>query len=184
MIQDEFIMSEKSDLNEEVSGKNVVLEEGAAHEEALAKAQDRYIRALADLDNMRKRAHRERQHAVNEAQGKIFRALLPALDHFKMGLESASKENDMDQIRRGFEIVFEQMESTLIELGLERIDPEGEAFDPHRHECVAYESSDAVEEGYVMRVVRVGYALSGQSLIRPASVVVSKGAQAEEGEGA
>ncbi len=147
------------------------LEEVQAEAEA---ARTQHLRAVADLENFRKRSARERQALIQFACIHLVEGLLPTLDNLKIGLEAAKKHPEAQPITEGFTMVFEQFRGVLNQSGLKEVNPAGEAFDPNRHECVAHKPSDEIPEGKVLAVTRVGYAFH-ERLLRPASVVVSSG---------
>ena len=153
-------------------------------DEAVAEAnanKERYLRTVADLENYRKRALREKEEARKQAASSLMEDLLPVLDNFQLGLQSAEMHEGGGAFAEGFRMVLKQLESTLTENGLTPIQPEGEVFDPNYHESVAHLSHGEVPEGHVIEVQRVGYRLQ-ERLLRPASVVVSSGPPREEKE--
>ena len=146
-------------------------------EEVTAEAdaqRDRYMRAVAEMENLRRRTAREKDEARRYAVSALVEDLLPVIDHFSLGLEAARKHEGGKAFAEGFEMILGQLRSTLEGNGLAEIRPEGEAFDPNLHECVLHQPHDSVEEGNVISVERVGYKLHDR-LLRPASVVVSSG---------
>ncbi len=145
----------------------------AAREEAKGN-YERYVRSVAELENFRRRSLREKEEARKYAAASLVQDLLPVLDNFVLGLESARNHPEAAGISQGFEMVYQQTKSILKEHGVEEIDPAGQAFDPHRHESTGSEPHDEVPEGHVTRVVRRGYALNDR-LLRPAMVVLSAG---------
>lgn len=149
-----------------------------------AKAQenwDRFVRATADLDNYRKRVARERQDLLQTANEKLLRDLLPALDHFEMGLQTvAGQTGSLESLREGMQIVFGQFQQFLKSNGVEEIEAVGKAFDPALHEAVAYQEAVA-PEGQVVQQTRKGYRMNSR-ILRAATVVVSKGMPAPAAE--
>lgn len=142
---------------------------------------DRYVRAMADHENFRKRVAREKDELRQYAASRVLEDLLPALDNLGLGLAAAAQPNaDVKTLREGVAMVQTQLKSTLEQHGLKEINPTGQAFDAHQHEALSQQPSADVPEGNVLNVIRVGYSLNGR-LLRPASVVVSSGApKAEE----
>jgi molecular chaperone GrpE len=139
-------------------------------EEELARSEDRYRRALADLDNYRKRADQEVERRVAENGERIVRDWLEAVDSVDRALRMPGPENE---IAAGLRAVMEQMEAILERQGVERIGAPGDRFDPELHEAVAVRESDAVPDRTVVDVARSGYRL-GDRVLRPAQVVVSR----------
>lgn len=148
-------------------------------EEAEARAadmQNKALRALAELENYRKRMARERQELLKSAAADVIESLLPALDNLRLGLQAAENHPEAGDVARGFEMVGKQMLSALQEQGLQELDPTGEDFDPHRHDSLSTQPSDEVEEGKVLQTIKFGYLLNDK-LLRPATVIVSSGPQ-------
>ncbi len=151
----------------------------AAREESKTH-YDQYIRSVAELENYRRRSLREKEETRKYATSSLLQDLLPVLDNFELGLQSAENHPEAKGIAQGFEMVHQQIKSILKEHGVEEINPEGKTFDPHRHESTGYEPNEEAGEGEVIRVARKGYALNDR-LLRPAMVVVSAGPAGEPG---
>jgi molecular chaperone GrpE len=140
----------------------------------LDKYKDIALRAVADLDNYRKRMAREKDDAIRYANANFLERLIPILDNFELGLQAAKAGGGQSAILDGMTMVFKQLQDFLASCGVETIEATGEHFDPNVHEAIAQEENPEVEEGIVIRQVRKGYRLKDR-LIRPANVVVSKG---------
>jgi molecular chaperone GrpE len=146
----------------------------AARKEA-ADNYDRYVRSVADMDNFRKRAVRDREDAAHRAASRILEDLMPTLDALGLGLIAAKAPNaDLKTLVGGIGMVAEQLKTSLAQHGLKEVNPLGQPFDPNLHEAIAQQPSPEIAEGSVLNVVRTGYVL-GTRLLRPASVVVSTG---------
>lgn len=148
-------------------------DELTALREEVEKYKDAALRARADLENYRKRMVREKEDSVRYANNALLERLLPVLDNYDFGLEAARGAGDA--VVQGLEMVRKQLHDFLADQGVKPIDAEGQPFDPNIHEAMAHEESADVPEGYVIRQVRRGYMLKDR-LLRPASVMVSKGA--------
>lgn len=144
-----------------------------------AEMKARYLRSVADLENYRKRMSREKQDIIRGATAGIIEELLPVLDNMRLGLDAAEKHPEAKDVTIGFKMVDDQLKKTLSEQGLEEIIPDGEAFNPNLHECIAHHPSDEVKEDHVMQTVRAGYRLN-ERLIRAANVIVSSGPDKED----
>lgn len=160
------------------------------YEQELAKLRkessdnhDRYLRALADLENFRRRTAREKEDIRKYALGSFFEDFISILDSLYLGMDAASKHTEAQGMLDGFNMVFEQLKSLLGQHGLEEVNPQGQEFDPNFHDCFAQQPSDVVAEGAVLQVIRRGYSLNGR-LLRPASVIVSSGAAEQSQAGA
>jgi molecular chaperone GrpE len=140
-------------------------------EARLAAAQDQKLRALADLDNLRKRGAVQVERAEADARAQVARQWLPVVDNLERALEHAAA--DPRTIVEGIQAVRQQALGVLASLGFPRRDDTGATFDPVRHEAVATASDDRVPPGTVVQVVRPGYGEPDRQL-RPAQVVVAK----------
>ena len=137
----------------------------------LAEAEDQKLRALADLDNLRKRCAAQVERAGADARTEVARQWLPVVDNLERALEHAAA--DPRTIVEGIQAVRQQALGVLASLGFPRRDDTGVAFDPARHEAVAATYDPRVPPGTVVQVVRPGYGEADRQL-RPAQVVVAK----------
>jgi molecular chaperone GrpE len=134
---------------------------------------DQWRRALADLDNTRKRAARESARARADERARVALEWLPVLDNLDRAVEHG--RSDPGTILEGVEAVRQQALSVLEGLGFPRRADLGTQFDPARHEAVAAMPDPDAAPGTVLRVVRPAYG-EGERQLRPASVVVATGA--------
>ena len=141
----------------------------------LEKFRDLALRSSADLDNYRKRMSKEREEAIKFANSGFLERLIPVLDNFEFGLQAARSASSPVSILEGMKMVQKQIQDFLSSAGIEMIDATGQHFDPQLHEAISQEESKQVPDGIVIRQLRRGYKLRDR-LIRPANVVVSKGA--------
>lgn len=132
---------------------------------------DKYVRAAAELDNVRKRAARDVENARKYALERFGGELLAVKDSLEMGL-AAVEQADVEVLRQGSEATLKILASVLEQFGISEIDPQGEPFDPELHEAMTMQPSADMEPGSVLTVFQKGYALNGR-LLRPARVVVS-----------
>lgn len=135
----------------------------------LARLEDRYKRARADLDNYRKRTAREIERQVAEAKQSTLRDWLDVVDSVERAIRIESEGPCSDGLRA----VLEQMEAVLARQGAQRIGAAGDDFDPERHEAIAVQPSAEVPDRTILAVERSGFAL-GDRVIRPAQVVVAR----------
>jgi molecular chaperone GrpE len=155
----------------------------AAAKKEVAASHDRYMRAVADLENYRKRTLREKEELRQFAAASVMEDVIPILDNLSLGLAAAKQQTDVKAITDGISLVLEQFKATLAKHGLKEVNPLGQAFDHNLHECIAHQPSPDVPAEQVSQVVRLGYTLNGR-LLRPASVIVSSGpAKPEETKG-
>lgn len=139
-----------------------------------AEMKSRYLRSVADMENFRKRIAREKQDIIRSAAAGVIESLLPVLDNMKLGLQAADNHPEAKDVTIGFKMVDDQLKKTLSDQGLEELIPDGDAFDPNLHECIAHQPSEDIEEDRVIQTVRAGYRLNDR-LIRAANVIVSSG---------
>ena len=135
---------------------------------------DRYRRALADLDNYRKRSARDVERRVAEGREALVRDWLEALDSVERALRMAPDTPGAEGLRA----VLDQMEAILARQGVTRIGAAGEPFDPERHEAVGVVESDEVPDRAIVEVARSGFAL-GDRVLRPAQVIVARNQRRE-----
>ncbi|MGG5290196.1 nucleotide exchange factor GrpE [Pseudomonas shirazensis] len=143
-------------------------------EEQLAAAKDQSLRAVADLQNVRRRAEQDVEKAHKFALEKFASDLLPVIDSLERGLELSSADDEtIKPMRDGIELTLKMFSDTLKRYNLEAIDPHGEPFNAEHHQAMAMQESADVEPNSVLKVFQKGYMLNGR-LLRPAMVVVSK----------
>lgn len=132
---------------------------------------DQMKRLKADLENVRKRMIRDQTEAVDRASQRVVERLLPVLDDFERAIAAAKEAGGAEGLVKGVELVYRSLADVLGAEGLERLDAEGAAFDPHEHEAVSSSPGD-VEDPVVAEVIRPGYRLKDRT-IRPAMVHVT-----------
>ena len=132
---------------------------------------ERYLRAAAEVENIRKRAARDVEHAHKFALEGFGRELLGVRDSLEMGL-AAAESADADSLREGSEATLKLLTTALERFGIAEVDPEGEPFDPELHEAMTMQPSAETEPGSVLTVIQKGYTLNGR-LLRPARVIVA-----------
>ncbi len=141
---------------------------------------DRYLRAAAETENVRKRASRDVEHARKYALEGFGAEMLAIKDSLEMGLEAAESA-DADSIAEGNLATLKLLTTALERFGITEIDPIGEPFDPERHEAINMQPSADAEPGSVLTVVQKGYSLNGR-LLRPAMVVVASAPTVESSD--
>jgi molecular chaperone GrpE len=147
----------------------------AALQEELAATRDRWLRAMADLENLRKRSRRELQTTTNLAKASLLRELLEVADNFGRAIETAPW-TDQDEAKRGFaegvRLTYVRFMEILRSNGLQRIEARGASFDPNLHEAISQIETDEVPSQHVVQVIQEGYLLNDM-VVRPARVVVA-----------
>lgn len=137
----------------------------------LAEAEDQRLRALADLDNLRKRCAAQVSRAQAQASADVAAQWLPVVDNLDRALSHSQAEPGA--IIDGVRAVRDQALGVLAGLGFARRDDAGKRFDPALHEAIAARPGSQAESGTVVEVVRAGYG-EGDHQLRPAQVVVSR----------
>ncbi len=155
---------------------NAVAADSEAHEAVALRAEnqqlrDRVLRTLADFDNYRKRADREKSEFFKFAVGGVLKDVLPVLDNFERALDHAEEG---DEFHRGVLLIYKQLVDVLQKHGLTVIEQPGVRFDPNVHEAVVREEDESVPSHTVVAVLQKGYFLH-ERLLRPALVKVAVG---------
>jgi molecular chaperone GrpE len=147
---------------------------GAADGAGEPDYRDLYLRAVAETENVRKRARRDVAAAEARGLARFARELLPALDNFDRALAAAeAQEADAEHhLTKGIRLVQQDLVAALARLGIESYSPKGELFDPHHHDAVAQQPVDGVESGTIVEVYQPGYRY-GSDVLRAAKVVVA-----------
>lgn len=151
----------------------------AAAEQAVADAEaraaenwDKYLRAVAELDNYRKRAQRDLENAHKFALERFAREILAVCDSLELGI-AAGADAGTGVLLDGMQATLKLFNQTLEQFGIVVVDPLGEPFDPEFHEAMTMQPSAGMEPGSVLTVFQKGYTLNGR-LLRPARVVVAQ----------
>ncbi len=137
----------------------------------LEDLKDRHLRKLAEFENMRKRAERERSEYFRHALGNFLRDLIPVVDSFDRALEHADPEALGSDFGQGVAMIRQQVEELWRKYGVREVDT-SQPFDPNVHEAVATEPRGDVAKDTILEVLRKGYFLNDR-LIRPALVKVA-----------
>jgi len=174
----------QNDPTDKAEGQGADFANGPSGDSLLGQLQadiDRFrdlaLRSQADFENFRKRSIREKEEAVRYANVSLLERLIPIVDNFELGLAAARGSAGGSAIILGLDMVGKQLADFLTQSGVEAVSAEGQKFDPNQHEAFAQEESATVPEGQVIRQLRKGFKLRDR-LLRPAAVVVSKGAPA------
>jgi molecular chaperone GrpE len=139
--------------------------------------KDKYLRALANYENLRKRAIQDRQRATDLAEEDLFRKILPILDDFKRAFESLQNsekhKDDYKSFYEGIRLVRSNLENLLKIHNIEPFESTGEQFDPSKHEAIHVIEKDDKEEGKILEETECGYKIKDK-VLRPAKVIVAK----------
>jgi len=148
----------------------------AALAAAEARAQENwasYLRAVAELDNFRKRSERELENARKYAVERFAQELVTVGDALEAGIQ-AGAANPGPALLEGAQATLRQLYKAFDKAGIKIIDPVGQVFDPEWHEAMVAQESRDLAPNSVLSVIQKGYSLNGR-LLRPARVIVSKG---------
>jgi molecular chaperone GrpE len=139
--------------------------------------RDRYLRAIADYENFRKRSDREKQDFFKYALAGMMKDILPVIDNFDRSLEHAEEGDDF---HKGVLLIYKQLYDILRQHGLTPIDQAGVPFDPKIHEAVVREEDPSFPSHTVSAILQKGYFLHDR-LLRPALVKVAVGGPEQDG---
>jgi molecular chaperone GrpE len=149
------------------------LRQALAETQRLADShKDQYLRAVAEIENVRKRAQRDVENASRYGLEKFAVELLPVLDSLQLAVDNAGRA-DAKSLVEGQAATLKLLVKAFEKLNIREINPEGEPFDPERHEAVMAQESTTAEPNAVLQVVQPGFELGGR-LLRPARVIVAR----------
>ncbi|MBL8937957.1 MAG: nucleotide exchange factor GrpE [Archangium sp.] len=163
--------------NDEVATLKTQLELSMAKgRELMAKVKDEHekmLRAVADLENYKKRALKEKEEVQKFGSEKLLKDFLPVVDNFDRALEHARSSGDLESLKKGVEMIRKLFEDTLGKHGVRSFSTKGEPFDPNKHEAMSAAETDEMPPNHVHSEYLRGFMLNDR-LVRPALVVVSK----------
>jgi molecular chaperone GrpE len=145
----------------------------------IADLTDRLLRSHAEMDNMRKRAEREREETAKYAITKFAREVVTVADNFERAIQAvpagAAEENSaLKSLVEGVSMTEREFINVLDRNGVKRINPRGEMFNPHQHQAMMEMQNTEVAPGTILEVFQCGYVIEDR-VVRPAMVVVAKG---------
>lgn len=165
------------EVEADVPAEDNLVEEQAAE---ITELKDKILRARAEVENMRRRASREKEDAHNYAVTKFARDMLAVSDNLRRAIDSipaqAREQEDVKHALAGIELTESELLNTFEKHKIKKIEAEGQKFDPNLHQAMFEVENPAVEPGTVLQVVQTGYAIADR-LLRPAMVGVAKGGQ-------
>jgi len=163
-----------SDETEEKSEDAAEVEAAEVEElrRQVADKQDRLLRALAEVDNVKRRTQREREDYVRYANEGLVRDLLPIIDNLDRALEAARATQEAAKVVEGVALIQRELLKVLERVGVTRYSAIGERFDPNRHDAAGRVVSATQPPDTVVAELTAGYTLNGR-VLRPAQVVVA-----------
>lgn len=165
--------AEEVSVGDRDSGCNDLAAKLSEKEKEAAANYDKYVRAVAELDNYKKRAVKEKNEILKYGKEEVVKDILPFLDSLDRALEHAEASNDIQAFKEGLKLIQDQLFSCLKKHGVEAIECAGTAFDPNFHEAMMQMESADHEENEVINEFQRGYLLNGR-LLRPSKVCVCK----------
>jgi molecular chaperone GrpE len=135
-------------------------------------AKDKWLRAVADLENFKKRVKREVEEASTSAVQRLLPSFLPTMDNLERALEAAGPSSSVEQVVKGIQMVRDDFGNALRKHGIEAVPSVGVPFDPAIHDALQQIDSPDHAPGIVIREFERGYRM-GERLIRPARVVIA-----------
>ena len=133
----------------------------------LDDTKQQLLRMAADYDNFRKRTRKEQEATFTNAKVYVMRELLPIIDNFERSQQS--EQNNLEDYKKGIDMIFEQLMQTIAKLGVEPFGEAGDAFDPNFHNAVMHVEDDSLGENVVSKVFQKGYKI-GDTVVRHAMV--------------
>lgn len=153
----------------------------ATAEQQIAELKDRLLRSLAEIENVRRRADKEREDTAKYAVSNFAREIVSVADNLRLTLQSAPKSAEADGalkvLLEGVEMTQRGLHTTLEKFGIKVVDPIGQKFDANLHQALFEVPDTGKDAGTIVQVVQQGYQI-GDRLLRPAMVGVAKGGPA------
>lgn len=143
-------------------------------EEEAQKNHDLYMRAYAEMENVKRRGIKEREELRKYANESLIKELLAVIDNLQKAISHARNDENPSGLVEGLELTLDGLMKTLEKAGLKEVEADGKPFDPNFHEAISQQQDEKTPPGHVVTEFQRGYLLNGR-LIRPAMVVVSQG---------
>ena len=134
---------------------------------------DKYVRAHAEFENVRKRLEKDKLEFIKYANENLIFDFLPIIDNLEIAEKYIKEAKDFKAVQDGVDMIQLQIQGFLKDIGLERIKTVGENFDPHIHEPIETEEAKDKKDGIIVAELKPGYKFNGK-LLRPASVKIVK----------
>ncbi len=159
----EKLQKEKEDLEAKLKEK----------EEEIEELKDKYLRAYAEMENMKKRLEKEKADAIEYANESLLKEILPFIDNIERAIEHANENAKIEDFIKGIELTLDNLLKTLEKFGVKQISAKDQPFDPNFHEAMSVVETEDVEPNIVVEEMQKGYILKNR-LLRPSLVTVSK----------
>jgi molecular chaperone GrpE len=165
--------AEESVVADSALGISEISAKLAEKEKEAAANYDKYLRAIAELDNYKKRAAKEKTEIIKYGKEDVIKDILPFVDSLDRALEHADSTIDIQSFKEGLKLIQDQLLTSLKKHGVDKIECCGKEFDPNFHEALMQVDSEHLEENKVVNEFERGYLLNGR-LLRPSKVSVCK----------
>lgn len=165
----EGLEAERDELAEHIAALQSELEKLKAD---AAESHNRYLRAIADFDNYRKRQREEIARRVNLAREELLLKILPIVDNFERAVQAAEAQHNYDSLVEGVNLTLRQMKEMLAREGVEPIEAVGREFNPELHEAMMRVETDEYPENTIVEELEKGYTIDGR-VLRPSRVKVA-----------
>ncbi|MCT7569825.1 nucleotide exchange factor GrpE [Aliarcobacter butzleri] len=176
ILEQETVETKEEIKTEEAEQKTESLEEKVARlESELKESEEKFLRAYADLENMKKRLEKEKYQAIDYASEKFAKDLLTPLDTLEMALNSAKADVDanelLEKLKEGIELTLKNFITTFEKHNITKVETDGE-FDPNVHNAVMQVDSAEHNSGQIVQELQKGYVLKDR-LLRPSMVSIA-----------
>lgn len=165
---------EKNKIEDEFERMEVVIDELEKEKEEL---KDKYLRALANYENLRKRNIQEKQKIYNFTLEEVFKQILPILDDFQRAFktlkESKQHKDDFKSFSDGVRMIYSKFNNLLASYNIEAFESVGQKFDPSKHEAIHVIEKEDEENDIILEETEIGYKINDR-ILRPAKVIVVK----------
>ena len=171
----------KANTAKKISSESTLEEERGSDKELLEKElnkkiedlTDQLLRTQAEIQNVRRISSQEVTRARLFGIESLALEFLSVGDNLQRALDSSKEENDIGSIVEGLELTLKSFEASLESAGVKPVDPEGEIFNPEKHEAISIIEDEKIEENSILEVIQRGFTIQDR-ILRPARVVVSK----------
>jgi len=171
-IEDEVLNSEETTEEEVSDAAQQPSEEGKDLQSEVDDLNNKYLRLAADFDNYRKRQTQERESLLKYGAQETLTKLLAVLDTIDRANASMEGLEECEKVKESYQVVFKQLDDALEKCGLEKIEAQGQQFNPEIHDAVMKTPTSEHPEGYIIAELQTGYKL-GDKVLRPALVNVA-----------
>lgn len=164
--------NEQQEVVEELTKEELLQQQIENLEQQVKDSEDKYLRLYAEFENFKRRKNQEIETNNIYKSQKVITEILPSLDNLERALQIESDNEEVETLLKGVTMVYEGLQNTLKQEGVEVLETEGQVFDPTFHHAVMQDSVEGMEEGAILETFQKGYKLKDR-VIRPAMVKVN-----------